>query len=414
MSKSAAAAARRGVLRSSPFFEKCEKFDDAGRIQRAGLYSFFRVVESAQEPEVTIGGRRLLMLGSNNYLGLTNDPRVKEAAIEAIRKYGSGCAGSRFLNGTLDLHVRLEERLAEFMRQEAAVVFATGFQVNLGAISCLVGKGDTVYLDKQDHACIIDGARLSFGEICKFRHNDVADLRRQMRNDTDAKGRFIVVDGVFSMEGDIAPLPEIVAVAREFDAALMVDDAHGVGVMGKTGRGTAEHFGLEQEVDLVMGTFSKSMASVGGFIAGDAVVIDYIKHRARSMIFSAAPPPASVAAALATVEIMDGEPERRERLWANTRFFAEGLRSLGFDTGDSSTPVVPVVVGEDVAALRMVQRLHEEGIFVNCVLSPATPPGRALIRTSLMATHTREQLSRALEVIGRVGREVGVLQPATV
>jgi 8-amino-7-oxononanoate synthase len=414
MSKLAAAAARRGVVRPSPFFDKCERFDDADRVRRAGVYSFFRVVESAQDPEVTIGGRRLLMLGSNNYLGLTNDPRVKEAAVDAIRKYGSGCAGSRFLNGTLDLHVRLEERLAEFMRKDAAVVFATGFQVNLGAISCLVGKGDTVYLDKQDHACIIDGARLSFGEICKFRHNDVADLRRQMKNDVDAKGRFIVVDGVFSMEGDVAPLPEILAVAREFDAGLMVDDAHGIGVLGPTGRGTAEYFGLEDEIDLVMGTFSKSMASVGGFIAGDAVVIDYIKHRARSMIFSAAPPPASVAAALATVEIMEREPERRERLWANTRFFAEGLRSLGFDTGDSSTPVVPVVVGEDLAALRMVARLHEEGVFVNCVISPATPPGRALIRTSLMATHTREQLERALDALGRVGREVGVLQPATV
>jgi len=414
MSKLAAAAARRGVVRPSPFFDKCARFEDADRVRRAGVYSFFRVVESAQDPEVTIGGRRLLMLGSNNYLGLTNDPRVKEAAVDAIRKYGSGCAGSRFLNGTLDLHVRLEERLAEFMRKDAAIVFATGFQVNLGAISCLVGKGDTVYLDKQDHACIIDGARLSFGEICKFRHNDVADLRRQMKNDVDAKGRFVVVDGVFSMEGDVAPLPEILAVAREFDAGLMVDDAHGIGVLGPTGRGTAEFFGLEEEIDLVMGTFSKSMASVGGFIAGDAVVIDYIKHRARSMIFSAAPPPASVAAALATVEIMEREPERRERLWANTRFFAEGLRSLGFDTGDSSTPVVPVVVGEDLAALRMVARLHEEGVFVNCVISPATPPGRALIRTSLMATHTREQLARALDALGRVGREVGVLQPATV
>ncbi|HTO74879.1 MAG TPA: pyridoxal phosphate-dependent aminotransferase family protein [Thermoanaerobaculia bacterium] len=401
-------------MRPSPFFDKCARFEDADRVRRAGVYSFFRVVESAQDPEVTIGGRRLLMLGSNNYLGLTNDPRVKEAAVDAIRKYGSGCAGSRFLNGTLDLHVRLEERLAEFMRKDAAIVFATGFQVNLGAISCLVGKGDTVYLDKQDHACIIDGARLSFGEICKFRHNDVADLRRQMKNDVDAKGRFVVVDGVFSMEGDVAPLPEILAVAREFDAGLMVDDAHGIGVLGPTGRGTAEFFGLEEEIDLVMGTFSKSMASVGGFIAGDAVVIDYIKHRARSMIFSAAPPPASVAAALATVEIMEREPERRERLWANTRFFAEGLRSLGFDTGDSSTPVVPVVVGEDLAALRMVARLHEEGVFVNCVISPATPPGRALIRTSLMATHTREQLARALDALGRVGREVGVLQPATV
>jgi 8-amino-7-oxononanoate synthase len=414
MSKLAAVAARRGVVRTSPFFDKCERFEDAERVRRAGVYSFFRVVQSAQDPEVSIGGRRLLMLGSNNYLGLTNDPRVKEAAIEAIRRYGSGCAGSRFLNGTLDLHVRLEERLAGFMRKEAAIIFATGFQVNLGAISCLVGKGDTVYLDKQDHACIIDGARLSFGEICKFRHNDVADLRRQMKNDTDARGRFIVVDGVFSMEGDIAPLPEIVSVAREFEAGLMVDDAHGIGVLGANGRGTAEHFGLEEDVDLVMGTFSKSMASVGGFIAGDAVVIDYIKHRARSMIFSAAPPPASVAAALATVEIMEKEPERRERLWANTRFFAEGLRAQGFDTGESQTPVVPVVVGDDLAALKMVQRLHEEGIFVNCVLSPATPPGRALIRTSLMATHTREQLSRALEAIGRVGREVGVLQPAEV
>lgn len=401
-------------MRSSPFFEKCHRFTDADRVRRAGIYSYFRVVESAQDPEVTIGGRRLLMLGSNNYLGLTNDPRVKEAAVDAIRKYGSGCAGSRFLNGTLDLHVRLEERLAEFMRKEAAIVFATGFQVNLGAISCLVGKGDTVYLDKQDHACIIDGARLSFGEISKFRHNNVDDLRRQMKNDVDARGRFIVVDGVFSMEGDVAPLPELVEAAREFDAGLMVDDAHGIGVLGPTGRGTLEHFGLEDEVDLVMGTFSKSMASVGGFIAGDAVVIDFIKHRARSMIFSAAPPPASVAAALATVDIMEREPERRERLWANTRFFAEGLRSLGFDTADSTTPIVPVVVGEDLAAMRMVARLHEEGVFVNCVISPATPPGRALIRTSLMATHTRDQLSRALDVLGRVGREVGVLQPATV
>ncbi|MGE5278894.1 MAG: aminotransferase class I/II-fold pyridoxal phosphate-dependent enzyme [Acidobacteriota bacterium] len=414
MSKPAALAARRGVVRSSPIFDKCERFEEAKRVREAGVYSFFRVVESAQDPEVSIGGRRLLMLGSNNYLGLTNDPRVKEAALAAIRKYGSGCAGSRFLNGTLDLHVELERRLAQFIRKDAAIVFATGFQVNLGAISCLVGKGDTVYLDKQDHACIIDGARLSFGDICKFRHNDVADLRRQMKNDADAKGRLIVVDGVFSMEGDIAPLPELVAAAREFEAGLMVDDAHSIGVLGPTGRGTAEHFGLEDEVDLIMGTFSKSMASVGGFIAGDEVVIDYIKHRARTMIFSAAPPPASVAAALATIDIMEGEPERRQRLWDNTRFFAAGLRSLGFDTGESQTPVVPVVVGEDLAALRMVQRLHEEGIFVNCVLSPATPPGRALIRTSLMATHTREQLARALEVMGRVGREVGVLSPAVV
>src|SRR5215510_11642159 len=336
-----APAAITPAAKESPFFDKCYRYDIPARVREAGLYSFFRVVESAQDPEVVIEGRRFVMLGSNNYLGLTNDPRVKEAAINAIRKYGSGCAGSRFLNGTLDLHVRLEQRLAEFMRQEAAVTFSTGFQVNLGAIACLVGKGDTVYLDKQDHACIIDGARLSFGDVKKFKHNDPADLRRQMRNDAEAKGRLVVIDVGFSMEGDIAPLPEIVAAAREFSAGVMVDDAHGIGVLGKTGRGTAEHFNLEHDVDLIMGTFSKSMASVGGFIAGNSTVIDYIKHRARTLIFSAAPPPASAAAALATVDIMDREPERRERLWENTRFFAEGLRSLGFDTGESRTPVVP-------------------------------------------------------------------------
>ena len=405
-----APAAKFRVGIPSPLFEKCYRFDTAERIRRAGLYSFFRVIESAQDPEVVLGGRRFIMLGSNNYLGLTNDPRVKEAAIQAIRRYGSGCAGSRFLNGTLDLHVLLEERLAQFTRQEAAVTFATGFQVNLGAISCLVGKGDTVYLDKQDHACIIDGARLSFGEVRKFRHNDPSDLRRQMRQDGDARGRFIVVDGVFSMEGDIASLPDILAVAREFGAGVMVDDAHGIGVLGPTGRGTCEHFDVEEEVDLIMGTFSKSLASVGGFISGEATIIDYIKHRARTMIFSAAPPPASVAAALATLDIIEEEPERRARLWQNTLFFREGLKSLGLDTGNSQTPVVPIVVGEDAVALQMVQRLHEAGVFVNCVLSPATPPGRALIRTSLMATHTREQLARALDAIEKVGRQVGLVR----
>ena len=408
MSK-AARAATSETAATVPFFDKCYRYEDPTRVRQTGFYSFFRVIESAQDPEVVYEGRRLIMMGSNNYLGLTNDPRVKEAAIDAIRKYGSGCAGSRFLNGTLDLHVQLEERLAEFMRQEAAVTFSTGFQVNLGAIACLVSKGDTVFLDKQDHACIIDGARLSFGNVKKFKHCDPADLRRQMRNDSEAKGRLVVIDGVFSMEGDIAPLPEIVSVAREFAAGVMVDDAHGIGVLGKSGRGTAEHFDLEHDVDLIMGTFSKSMASVGGFIAGDATVIDYIKHRARTLIFSAAPPPASAAAALATVEIMDKEPERRERLWENTRFFAHGLRSLGFDTGDSRTPVVPVVVGEDMQALRMVHLLEKEGVFVNCVLSPATPPGRALIRTSLMATHTRAMLSRALDAFAKVGRETGLI-----
>lgn len=413
MSKYASVVAPDAVRRS-PFFDKCYRDTRAELAREAGLYVFFRELQSAQDPEVTLGGRRMIMLGSNNYLGLTNDPRVKEAAIGAIRKYGTGCAGSRWLNGTLDLHVRLEERLADFMRMEAAVTFSTGFQVNLGAIACLAGRGDKVYLDKQDHACIIDGARLSFGEARKFKHNDAADLRRLLVSDNGVKGRFIVVDGVFSMEGDIAALPEIVQLAREFDAATLVDDAHGIGVLGKTGRGTVEHFGLEDDVDLIMGTFSKSMASIGGFIAGDWPVIEYIRHNARTLIFSAAPPPASAAAALATLDIMDSEPERRDRLWENTRFFSEGLRSLGFDTGNSETPVVPVIVGENETTARMVRRLQEEGVFVNCVYTPGVPPGRALIRMSLMATHTREQLSRALGAIEKVGREVGVLRPVEV
>ena len=411
MSKVATAA--KGSVSVPPLFDKCYRYDRADLAREAGLYTFFRPIESAQDPEVTFGGRRMLMLGSNNYLGLTNDPRVKEAAIDAVRKYGSGCAGSRWLNGTLDLHVRLEQRLASFMRKEAALTFSTGFQVNLGVISCLVGKGDTVYLDKQDHACIIDGARLSFGNVRKFKHNDMSDLRRQMAIGEGSKGRLVVVDGVYSMEGDIVPLPDVVSIARDFDAAVMVDDAHGIGVLGANGRGTAEHFRLEDDVDLVMGTFSKSMASVGGFIAGDSKVIDYIRHTARTMVFSAAAPPAAVAAALATVEIMEREPERRERLWENTRFFSEGLRTLGLDTGESQTPIVPIVAGEDVTALRMGRRLQDEGIFVNCVLTPGTLPGRALIRTSLMATHTRAQLTRALEIIEKVGREIGLVRTVT-
>ena len=396
--------------RISPVFDKCYRYAEADRVREAGVYTFFRVIESAQDPEVTIQGRRMVMLGSNNYLGLTNDPRVKEAAIEAIRRYGSGCAGSRFLNGTLDLHIRLEQRLAEFMRQEDAVTFATGFQVNLGAISCLVGKGDTVYLDKQDHACIIDGARLSFARVRKFEHNDPTELRRLMATDAEMRGgRLIVVDGVFSMEGDIAPLPQIVEIAREFDAAVMVDDAHGLGVLGRSGRGTAEHFDLEDDVHLLMGTFSKSLASIGGFIAGERAVIDHIRHTARSLIFSAALAPASVAAASAAVDIVVNEPERREQLWRNTRFLMDGLSSLGFHTGDSQTPVIPIIVGDDYRAFRMTRRLQEEGVFVNPVVSPATPRGRALLRTSCMATHTEAHLTRALEACSRVGREFGII-----
>jgi len=394
--------------RKVSFFDKCRIYDEPDRLIAAGVFPYFRVIESAQDPEVRFQGRSLVMLGSNNYLGLTNHPKVKEAATQAIARYGSGCAGSRFLNGTLGIHLELEEKLARFMGKEAAVTFSTGFQVNLGAIACLVERGDFVYLDKQDHACIIDGARLSFGITKKFAHNDAADLRRLMA-DGGRKGRLVVVDGVFSMEGDIANLPGIVDVAQQFGAGVMVDDAHGLGVLGRLGRGTAEHFGLEDEVDLIMGTFSKSLASIGGFICGDADLIHFIKHRARTLIFSAAPPPASVAAASAAVDIIEKEPDRRERLWKNTRFMMEGLKSLGFDTGASETPVIPIIVGDDMRAFGMAKRLEDEGVFVNPVVSPATPKGRALLRTSYMATHTEEHLSRALEALEKVGREFHVI-----
>ena len=391
-------------------FQKCHDFRDADVVKEAGLYLYFRTISSGQDPVVVIDGKPVVMLGSNNYLGLTSHPEVKRAAQDAIAKYGSGCAGSRFLNGTLDIHIELEEKLAAFMHKPAALTFSTGFQVNLGVISCLVERGDVVYLDKLDHACIIDGARLGFGSVVKFHHNDIDDLRRRLAVHDSNKASLIVVDGVFSMEGDIAKLPEIVSLAKEHGCRVMVDDAHGVGVMGEHGRGTAEHFGLERDVDLVMGTFSKSLASVGGFIAGEERVINWIKHHARSLIFSAAPPPASVAAVLKAIEIIEREPERRAHLWENTRFMAEGLKSLGFDTGHSASPVIPVLAGDDQRAFIMAKRLQEEGVFVNPIVSPAVPPGGALLRTSYMATHTREHLERALEAFARVGREVGVIQ----
>ncbi|HVN33435.1 MAG TPA: aminotransferase class I/II-fold pyridoxal phosphate-dependent enzyme [Thermoanaerobaculaceae bacterium] len=390
-------------------FEKCHNFRDADVVKEAGLYLYFRTISSAQDPVVTIDGKPVVMLGSNNYLGLTNHPEVKRAAQDAIAKYGTGCAGSRFLNGTLDIHIQLEEKLAAFMKKPAALTFSTGFQVNLGVISCLVERSDIVYLDKLDHACIIDGARLGFGSVVKFDHNDMEDLGRRLKVHDAKKSALLVVDGVFSMEGDIVNLPELVRVAKPHGCRIMVDDAHGIGVLGANGRGTAEHFGLEDEVDLVMGTFSKSLASVGGFVAGEERVINFIKHRARSLIFSAAPPPASVASVLKAVEIIEREPERRQRLWENTRFMGEGLRSLGFDTGESDSPIIPVIVGDDTLAFTMAKRLQEEGVFVNPIVSPAVPPGGAMLRTSYMATHTREHLERALAAFAKVGQEMGVL-----
>ncbi len=400
---------RRELKDCVDIFKKCYDFHDADDVKQAGLYPYFRTIASAQDPLVVMDGREVVMLGSNNYLGLTNHPEVKAAAQRAIALYGTGCAGSRFLNGTLDIHVELEEKLARFMHKPAALTFSTGFQVNLGTISCLIERGDVVYLDKLDHACIIDGARLGFGSVVKFNHNEAADLGRRLALRDPGKGAMVVVDGIFSMEGDVVDLPGIVGIAKQHGCRVMVDDAHGIGVLGEHGRGTAEHFGLERDVDLIMGTFSKSLASVGGFVAGEERVINWIKHRARSLIFSAAPPPASVAAVLKAVEIIEREPDRRARLWENTRFMAEGLHSLGFDTGESTTPIIPVVVGDDRLAFFLARRLQEEGVFVNPVITPAVPPGRALLRTSYMATHTREHLERALAAFAKVGREVGLV-----
>ncbi|MEW6570401.1 MAG: pyridoxal phosphate-dependent aminotransferase family protein [Nitrospirota bacterium] len=396
------------VKRSTDLFEKCFRFDKAKFLISRGLYPYFRVIESAQEPEIIMNGKRMIMIGSNNYLGLTNHPKVKEAAIQAVKKYGTGCAGSRFLNGTLDIHVELEEKLARFMRKEAALVFSTGFQVNLGVISSLVGKEDLAIIDKMDHASIIDGCRLSFGEIKKFRHNDLADLERILKEHED-KGKLIVVDGVFSMEGDIAKLPEIKSLAKKYGARIMVDDAHGIGVLGESGRGTAEHFGLEKEIDLLMGTYSKSLASIGGFIAGDEEVIHYIKHHARSLIFSASPPPASIASVSAALDIIINEPERRESLWKNTTKMLNGFKALGFETGPSQTPIIPIIVGDNERAFVMAMLLQEEGVFANVAVTPAVPNGKALIRTSYMATHTDEHLDIVLSAFEKAGKELGII-----
>jgi len=391
-------------------FSKC--IENAARVRAvrdANVYVYYRTISSAQDPVVRRNGRDLVMLGSNNYLGLTSHPEVKQAAASALAQYGTGSAGSRLLNGTLDLHVELEQRLAEFMRREAALTFSTGFQVNLGVLSCLLGRSDVAILDNLDHACIIDGCRLGFGKTYKYRHNDMRELAQKLENLPAERGVIIVVDGVFSMEGDLANLPKIAELKNQRGARLMVDDAHGLGVFGENGRGSAEHFGLEHEVDLVMGTFSKSLATVGGFIAGDAYVVDHIKHHARSEIFSAAPPPASVAAAMKALEIVGREPERRKQLWENTDFMRGELKRLGFDTGESASPVVPLVIGADMEAFQMTVRLEEEGVFVNPVVSPAVPEGRAMIRTSYMATHTREHLERSLVAIEKVGRELHVI-----
>jgi len=390
-------------------FAKCYDFTEADKIKAAGYYFLFREIESAQDTEVIVGGRKLIMAGSNNYLGLANHPKVKEAAIKAVEKYGTGCAGSRFLNGNLDIHEKLEAKLAAFFHKDAAVVFATGYQTNLGAISALVGRNDAVILDKFDHASILDGCRLSFGKVKKFRHNDMEDLERVLSSTSDKAGKLIIVDGVFSMEGDITPLPEVIALARKYEARVMVDDAHAVGVLGEGGRGTAEHFHMEDEVDMIMGTYSKSLAAIGGFIVASKEVANYVRHHARSLIFSASLAPPLVAAVSVALDIIQSEPERRERLWHNTRKMLKGYKELGFDTGSSETPIIPIIIGDQVKTFKMCGLLQEYGVFVNPTVSPAVPPGRELLRTSYMATHTEEQLDKILDAFGRAGRQLGVI-----
>jgi 8-amino-7-oxononanoate synthase len=393
---------------TTDLFEKCRNFTTAKEVMAVGLYPYFHVVESEQNPEVIVEGRKMIMLGSNNYLGLTSHPKVKEAAIEAVKKYGSGCAGTRLLNGNLDIHVKLEEKLASFFRKDAALTFSTGYQTNLGIISSLAGKHDVIVIDKLDHASIIDACRLSYAEVKKFKHNNMENLEYVLK-ESGNRGKLVVVDGVYSMEGDIAPLPDIIKICRKYGARLMVDDAHGIGVLGKTGRGTAEHFGVENEVDIIMGTYSKSLASIGGFVAASEEVIHYMKHTSRPLIFCASPPPASVAAVIAALDIIDREPERRERLWHNTNKMMTAFKQMGFDTGVAETPIIPLVMGEMERTFLMWKTLNDDGVFVNPVVPPATTPGRCLIRTSYMATHTDEMLDRALGVIEKAGRKLGVI-----
>ena len=387
-------------------FEKCYAYTDARDLQATGFYPYFLPLEDTEGTEVVIGGHKLLMLGSNNYLGLTTHPKVRQAAVDAVEQFGTSCTGSRFLNGTLALHHTLEKRLAEFMSKEAALVFSTGMQVNLGVISSLIGKGDFVIADKDDHASIVDGARLSFGKMLRFRHSDMRDLERVLQKAVGA--RLVVVDGIFSMGGDIAPLPEIVPLCKKYNARLMVDDAHSVGVLGG-GRGTAAHFGVTDNVDLIMGTFSKSFASLGGFIAGDTEVIHFIQHHARSLIFSASMPAHCVTPVLAALDVIEQEPELVDQLWQVTEHMRAGLKTLGFNTGASQTPIIPVIIGPNDRTFMAWKALYDAGIYTNPVISPAVPQGMALLRTSYMATHTTQQIDRALGIFERVGRQLGLI-----
>ncbi len=396
----------------SDLFDKCTAWKDYKIAKATGLYPYFRAIEASEGTEVNIEGRRTVMVGSNNYLGLASDPRVKEAAAIALKKFGTTCSGSRLLNGTLTLHEELEQKLAKFLKREAAVVVSTGFQTNLAGMSALLGRHDIVFSDRGNHASLVDGIRLSFGDEKKFRHNDMEHLEKLLQAADPNAGKMIVADGVFSMEGDLCNLPKIVELAQRYKARILIDDAHGMGVLGVHGRGTPEHFGLEAQTDLVMGTFSKSFASLGGVLAGPFDVINYVKHRARPIIFSASMTPASCAAAIKALEIIEAEPQRRERLLDIAEKMHNGLRAMGFDTGISVTPVVPVLIGDQVKCFRFWKALFEAGVFANPVIPPAVEPGHALIRTSYQATHTDDQLDRVLDLFEKVGRKMNII-PST-
>lgn len=389
-------------------FQKCYEFQDDEALADRGLYPFFLPLTENEGTVASYKGKKLIMCGSNNYLGLTTHPKVREAAIDAIRKYGTSCTGSRFLNGSLELHETLEHEIADFVGKEAALVFSTGMQVNLGTISCLVGKGDYAILDKEAHASIYDGVRLSYGKLERFNHNDMAHLERVMASIPEDAGKLVVVDGLFSMGGDLAPLDQIVPIVKKYKARLMVDDAHGMGVTGK-GFGTSAQFGLTDQVDLIMSTFSKSFASLGGFISGDREVINFVKHFSRSLIFSASVQPASAAAALAALRIMRDEPQWNARLMAIAEKMRNGFKELGFNIGNTVSPIIPVIIGDDEMTFKMARDLFDRGVFVNSVIAPAAPVGSQMLRTSYMATHTDEQLDKVLEVFEVVGKLNGII-----
>lgn len=391
-------------------FNKCYNFTRAEEAIELDMYPYFTPIQEVNGNIVKVNGKEMIMVGSNNYLGLINHPKVMKAAHEAVDRYGVATCGSRFLNGTLDIHVELERRLGKFMKKEAALAFSTGFQTNQGIISTIVGRGDAIITDRVVHASIVDAARLSYGNIFKFKHNDMADLERILSSIDVNDSKLIVVDGVFSMEGDLANLPEIVKLAKKHKAQLMVDDAHGIGVMGENGRGTCEHFSVEDDVDLVMGTFSKSFASLGGFIAGGEKVISYIKHHARALIFSASITPASVATVLASLDVFETEPERREKLWQITEKMKSGFQAMGYDTGPTETPIIPVIIGNDELTIMLWRLLRENGIFTNPVIYPAVPQGQSLIRTSYSATHTDEELRTVLSSFEKCGKSLGIIK----